>query len=404
MEYLCKVGTPAGEILERRFTARDEAALRLELDQKGLYLFQIKRGLVWGDLRFGRESIPPDVLMIFGQEMAALLKAGLPLFQSLDVMLERQRHPTFRRSMQAIRERVKGGTAFSEAVKAEGALYPPMFAASLLAGERSGSLETVLRRFVSYLRLNQSLRKKAISASVYPLVLMGVMATMVMVLMVFVIPRFESFYEGLSVELPILTRALIFTARGLSDNLWLVVPIGVGLPLLALAWLRRESSALIVDGLLLRLPYFGGMMQMYSTSQLARTLSTLLSGGLPLLNALEVAASSIGNRAMATAVAGATGAIREGKSLTQALEATGKVENLTLEMVKVGEQTGALADMLNAIAEFYDEELDTRLQRALTLVEPVLLIFMAVIVATMLLAFYLPLFESIAAIQDRMGQ
>lgn len=401
MEYLCKVGTPAGEVVERRFVASDEAALRSDLEQKGYYLFAIKRGLsALGDSKLRRKAIPHDQLVIFGQELAALLRAGLPLMQSLDVMLERQRDPLFRRSLQSIREKVKGGVAFSEAVRAEGEVFPAMFGASLVAGERTGGLETVLRRFVSYLRLNQALKKKAIAASIYPLVLLFVMVAMVSVLMVFVIPRFESFYEGLNVELPILTRVLITLARGLASNLLIVVPVLVIVPMLALAWLRREGSGVIVDRVLLRLPLLGRMMRMYATSQLARTLSTLLAGGLPLLNALEVAGSSLGNRAMALAVAGSTAHIREGRSLTHALESTGMVENLTLEMVKVGEQTGALGDMLNAVAEFYDEELDTRLQAVLALVEPVMLVFMAVVVATMLLAFYLPLFQAISAIES----
>jgi type IV pilus assembly protein PilC len=404
MDYVCKVGTPTGEIVERRFSASDETALRSDLEQKGFYLFQVKRGLGFGDWRLQRRSVPGNLLIIFGQELAALLKAGLPLLQSLDVMLERQDDPVFRRSLQSVRDKVKGGTALSEAIRGEGELYPPMFAASLVAGERSGALETVLRRFVNYLRLNQSLKKKAIAASVYPIVLMLVMATMVAVLLVYVIPRFEEFYQGLDVELPLLTRALIVVARGVVDHLYIVVPLLVGLPLATLAWLRRPESGARLDGLLLRLPYLGRLMRMYATSQLARTLSTLLAGGLPLLNALEVAASSIGNRAMAQKVAGATGEIREGRSLTHALETTGMLDNLTLEMVKVGEQTGALGDMLNAVAEFYDEELELRMQTLLALVEPVMLVFMATIVATMLLAFYLPLFESISALQGRMSQ
>lgn len=402
MEYVCKVGTPSGEIVERRFTAADEGALRAELEQKGYYLFQVRHGLGLGRLRLRRETIPSDRLILFGQELAALLKAGLPLFQSLDVMLERQRDVAFRRSLSSIREKVKSGMALSEAVRAEGALYPPMLSASLVAGERSGSLETVLRRFVSYLRLNQALKKKAVAASIYPAVLLVVMLAMVAVMMVYVIPQFENFYQGLNVQLPALTRALIFVARSVVDQLWIVGPLVVGAPLLLLAWLRREASQVLVDGWLLRLPFLGHLMRMYATSQLARSLATLLAGGLPLLNALEVAASSIGNRAMAAAVARGTSHIREGRSLTHALETSGLVENLALEMVKVGEQTGALGEMLNAVAEFYDEELETRLQTVLSLVEPVMLVFMAVIVATMLLAFYLPLFESISALQEKM--
>jgi type IV pilus assembly protein PilC len=191
---------------------------------------------------------------------------------------------------------------------------------------------------------------------------------------------------------------LAFATAVRANVLWIALAMVLAV-LAVTSWLRREGSGVALDRALLRLPYFGGLMRMYATSQLARTLSTLLAGGLPLLNALEVAAASIGNRAMAKAVGTATGRIREGASLTAALESTGMLEALPLEMVKVGEQTGALGDMLNAVADFYDEDLDTRMATVLSLVEPVLLVLMAFVVAAMLLAFYLPMFQAISAVQ-----
>lgn len=400
MEYVCKVGTAAGEIIEQTFTAADETALRSELEQKGYYLFSIRRGLRLEELRLRRKRVATPLLLIFGQELAALLKAGLPLLQSLDVMLERQKDPLFRASLANVRERVKSGVALSEAFKTEGDLYPPILAASLVAGERSGSLEVVLRRFVQYLRLTQALKKKAISVSVYPIVLLIVMTTLVFVMLVYVIPQFQSFYEGMNAQLPTPTRVLMAVSAMLRENiLWIVAGIAAGVVAL-IVWLRQPGSAVKVDRALLRLPYLGRLMRMYATSQLARTLSTLLAGGLPLLNALEVAGNSIGNRAMAAAVTAATPQIREGKSLTAALESTGMLENLALEMVKVGEQTGALGEMLGSVAEFYDEEVDTRLATVLALVEPLMLVMMAFLVAGMLLAFYLPLFQAISAVQS----
>jgi type IV pilus assembly protein PilC len=399
MEYVCRVGTPSGEVVEQAFSAPDERALRADLEQQGLYLISVRRGLSLSAFRLRRRRVDPALLLVFSQELAALLKAGLPLFQSLDVMLERQRDAVLRQSLATVREKVKAGIALSDAFRQEGDLYPPIFAASLVAGERSGNLDQVLRRFASHLRLNQALKKKAISASVYPIVLLAMMIGLVTLLLVWVIPQFSSFYEGLGAELPFATRVLLALAAAVKGNLpWIVL----GLVILALGtlyWLRREGSGVALDGALLRLPYFGSLMRMYATSQLMRTLATLLAGGLPLLNALEVAAASIGNRAMARAVGAATGRIREGASLTIALESTGMLEALPLEMVKVGEQTGALGDMLNAIAEFYDEDLDTQMAALLSLVEPVLLVLMAVIVAAMLLAFYLPMFQAISAVQ-----
>jgi type IV pilus assembly protein PilC len=399
MDYVCRVGTPSGEVVERTISAPDERALRADLEQQGLYLLSMRRGLSLSFLRLRRRRVDPSLLLVFAQELAALLKAGLPLFQSLDVMLERQRDPLLRQSLAAVREKVKSGMALSDAFRQEGDLYPPIFAASLVAGERSGNLDQVLRRFAAHLRLNLSLSKKAVSASVYPIVLLTMMVGLVSILVVYVIPQFRAFYEGLGAELPLATRMLLAFATTVRAHLvWIVLGVAL-LVLLLVSWLRKEGSGVTLDRALLRLPYFGGLMRMYATSQLTRTLATLLAGGLPLLNALEVAAASIGNRAMARAVGTATGRIREGASLTAALESTGMLEALPLEMVKVGEQTGALGDMLNAVSDFYDEDLDTRIATVLSLVEPVLLVLMAFIVAAMLLAFYLPMFQAISAVQ-----
>jgi type IV pilus assembly protein PilC len=398
MEYVCKVGTPSGEIVEQTFVAADEGSLRATLEQQGYYLFAIRKGFALGQLRLGgRRRVSAERLLLFCQELAALLKAGLPLLQALEITLERQPDPVFRRSLNAVRDRVRSGAALSDAFAAEEDLYPPILAASLVAGERSGSLEVVLRRLAQYLRLSQTLRKKAISASVYPVLLLSVMAALVAVLLVFVIPSFQDFFDGLEIELPLVTRVLIAAGTGLADNLGpILIALAAGAAALTLWWRQKESGELR-DRWLLRIPYLGTLVRMYAISQLSRTLSTLLSGGLPLVNALDVAASSVGNRSMASAVRGSTGHIREGRSLTAALESSGAMDNLSLEMVKVGEQTGALAEMLSSVAEFYDEELDNRMATLLALVEPVLLVLMAFIVAGMLLAFYLPLFQAVSA-------
>jgi type IV pilus assembly protein PilC len=399
MDYVCRVGTPTGEVVERSFQAPDERALRADLEQQGLYLLSVRRGLSLSSLALRRPKVKPALLLIFAQELAALLKAGLPLFQSLDIMLERQRDPVFRRSLTSVRDKVKSGLALSDAIRQEGDLYPPIFAASLVAGERSGNLDTVLRRFAGHLRLSQSLKKKAVSASVYPIVLLTMMIGLILVMLLYVIPQFKAFYSDLSAELPMSTRILLGVAAFVKGNLLWLVLAAAGSVVALVLWLRREGAGVAVDRALLRVPYLGGLLRMYATSQLMRTLSTLLAGGLPLLNSLEVAAQSVGNRAMGQAVGASAARIREGASLTAALESTRMLEPLPLEMVKVGEQTGALGEMLDAVSEFYDEELDNHVAAALSLVEPVLLVVMAVIVAGMLLAFYLPMFQAISAVQ-----
>ncbi|MEO8500390.1 MAG: type II secretion system F family protein [Vicinamibacteria bacterium] len=401
MEYICKVGTPAGEIVERSFDAPSEEALKADLVRQGLFLFSHRRASQ--GFRFGAQRVRPENLQLFGQELAALLRAGLPLTQSMDLMVERQRDPLFKRSLGAVRDRIKSGSALSEAFRQEGSLYPQMFAASLVAGERSGNLEAVLRRFVSYVRLNQAIKKKVISASVYPMVLFAGMFGLMYIMLTRVLPQFTGFYGSLGAQLPLPTRILM----GISERAreW-------SLPLLALlalggfafaTWLRVPANRERWDGWILRIPFFGALMRTYSTSQLARSLSTLLSGGLPLVQALGVASASVGNRAISAAASAAVPQIQQGKSLSLALDATGHVEPLTVEMIRVGENTGALGEMLNQVADFYDEDLEVKVQTILSLVEPVLLLFMAVVIGSMVLALYLPMFEAFSALQTRGG-
>jgi len=395
VEYVCKVGTPAGEVIERSFAAADEVTLRADLERQGYYLFAARRGRTGGTfgLRLRPERVKLPVLLFFAQEMAALLRAGLPLYQALDILLERQKDGLFRRSLATVQEKIKSGTALSEAFREEGERYPSVFSASLMAGERSGNLEEVLQRFVQYLRLSQALKKKLVAASVYPLVLATVMAALVVVLLVVVIPAFEEFYADMDAELPTVTVVLMSLSDWVQGGFFWIVGAGVLAVFLFGAWFRQEGSGAAVDRVLLRLPYVGKLLRTYAVSQLARTLATLLSGGLPLLNAMEVAARSLSNRALSRAVEQAAPSIREGRSLTDALEATNMLDHVALEMIKVGEQTGALAEMLRSVADFFDEELDTRLATMLALVEPIMLVLIALVVAAMLLAFYLPLFQ-----------
>jgi type IV pilus assembly protein PilC len=401
MEYVCRLGTPSGEVVEKTVSATDMESLRADLERQGYYVFSTRAALsgIFHSLRSRR--IPQDFVLIFAQELAALLKAGLPVVQSLEVMLERQRHPAFRKSLTSVRDRVKAGTALSDAFVAEGDLYPPMFAASIVAGERSGSLETVLRRFTAHLRISRQLRKKAISASVYPAVLIAAMVGLTSLLLVVIIPQFKSFFEGLGAELPVATLILLAVGTSVQSQIRPILLGLFGIVVVGAWWLRREGSGETVDRVLLRLPIVGSLAKIYATSQLCRTLSMLLAGGLPLVNAIEVAAASVGNRAMGRAVAGTTHLVREGTSLTDALASCGMFEGLPLEMVKVGEQTGALSEMLGSVSDFYDEETETRMATVLSLVEPVLLVLMAIIVAGMVLAFYLPMFQAISAIQRR---
>jgi type IV pilus assembly protein PilC len=327
--------------------------------------------------------------MLFNQELAALLRAGLPLMQALDLMLERMTDERFRAVLGDIRDRVRSGEDLSEAFSAHGDMFPRLYPATLKAGERSGELESVVRRFIRYQRLVTDARKRAVSALIYPAVLIGLSAVMLSVLMIYVVPSFTRFYEGLDAELPVITRLVVGLSLFLRDWLWFVV-IGAVAGLVAL---RRW------DGLKLKVPLLGGVLHTFALSEFCRSLSTLLAGGIPLVPALEIAVAAVGNASVRAAVEPQIRRVREGEAFYAAIEQSGVFPSLAIDMAKVGEETGALDEMLSSVSDFFDEKVELQLQRILALVEPAMLVFMGLVVAIILLSLYLPMFGAMA----RMG-
>jgi len=404
MEFVCRVGTPEGRVIERKFEAADETALRSELDKQGLHLFQARRRALSGGLsmpRFGGGHKPLNAqeFMLFNQELAALLRAGLPLMQALDLMLERMTDERFRAVLGDIRDRVRSGEDLSEAFSAHGDMFPRLYPATLKAGERSGELESVVRRFIRYQRLVTDARKRAVSALIYPAVLIGLSAVMLSVLMIYVVPSFTRFYEGLDAELPVITRLVVGLSLFLRDWLWFVV-IGAVAGLVALRrWIRTPAGRRAWDGLKLKVPLLGGVLHTFALSEFCRSLSTLLAGGIPLVPALEIAVAAVGNASVRAAVEPQIRRVREGEAFYAAIEESGVFPSLAIDMAKVGEETGALDEMLSSVSDFFDEKVELQLQRILALVEPAMLVFMGLVVAIILLSLYLPMFGAMA----RMG-
>ena len=399
-QFLAKVGTTTGEIEELTLSADSENVLRTELREKGLHVFSIRRSLRLGSLRnpfSARQRIALTEFMLFNQELAALLRAGLPLLQSLDIMLERMKNPLFRQVLTDVRDKVKSGIALSDAFRSHGDLFPHIYAASLVAGEKSGELELVIQRYVRYLKLSEATRKKVVASLIYPTFLLGTLLFAAAFLLLWVVPRFAGFFEGFDAELPVLTVVLLTVANTLRDHIILIgIVLAAGISSFTV-WSKREGSKAIIDRYLLKLPFLGQVLHLFATSQLTRSLGTLLSGGIPLVQAIHVAAGSISNRHVGHAVAPVADRVREGKAFSSSLEETGEFSNLTVEMVKVGENTGALADMLQNVTDFADEEIDNRLNLILSMLEPVVLLFMGGLVAMILLSIYLPMFGLIDA-------
>jgi type IV pilus assembly protein PilC len=345
-----------------------------------------------------RRRVSAAEFLVFNQELATLLKAGMPLVQSLDILRQKVPNPTFKAVLDDVFEKVRSGLALSEAFEQHGTMFPPIYTASILAGEKSGNLDQVIRRFIAYSRVITSVRRSVISALIYPAVLLVLSLSVVLYMMVKVVPAFTGFYESFDAQLPLATRVLTAVSGTLSSNLlWLAIALAAGIAF-ALAWVRSPANRARWHHFVLRMPFFGPVATKFATSQFSRTLATLLGGGIPLVSALEVAGRAIGNRFIGGQIEIMLQQVREGQSLAQAMSSRQIFPDVSLKMVEVGEATGALQEMLNAIADFFDEDIETTLSRFMRLVEPVMLVLMAVVIASILLALYLPVFQLSSAI------
>src|SRR5262245_38796926 len=396
MEFRCRLASPNGEVVEGVYVAESEARLRHELEEKGLYVLSLqpKHAIAGISLRLPqRHGINTREFLVFNQELATLLRAGMPLVQSLDLLKRRVTSPTFRTVLEDVHEKVRSGTALSDAFAAQGDLFPRVYTASLLAGERSGNLDAVLRRFVEYSKIIATVKRKTISALVYPAILITLALALVSVIVLKVVPAFSDFYLSFGAELPLVTRIIVRVSEFVRAQFVFLLVVGFAGVIAVITWIRQPGQQARFDHALLGLPMLGQIARKFSTSQMARTLATLLGGGLPLVNALDIAAKSIGNHFMAGQLEIVGARVREGESFATALEARGVFPEVAVKMAEVGESTGALQDMLNTVADFYDEEISTSMERFVTLVEPVLLVVMGAVIAGLLLALYMPLFQ-----------
>jgi len=396
MEFRCRLASPSGEITEGIYAAESESRLRHELEEKGLFVLSLHpKGAIAGvSLQLPeRRAINSREFLVFNQELATLLKAGMPLVQSLDLLKRRVTSPIFKRVLDDVHEKVRSGTALSDAFAAQGDLFPRVYTASLLAGERSGNLDAVLRRYVEYAKIIATVKRKTISALVYPAILVSLALVLVTIIILKVVPAFSDFYSSFGAELPFVTRVILKVSNVVRFQFpFLVTGLAVAVAA-GVTWVRRPGQQARFDYLMLKLPMLGPVAGKFATSQMARTLATLLGGGLPLVNALDIAAKSIGNQFMASQLEVVSARVREGESFAAALEARRVFPEVAVKMAEVGESTGSLQDMLNTVADFYDEEIETNMERFITLVEPVLLVFMGVVIAGLLLALYMPLFQ-----------
>lgn len=408
-QFLARIGTADGAVTTRTIEAADEAAVRAEVRRQGGQVFTVKAAsdgkpkLALPQIPFfgrgGRRPVKVQEFLVFNQELVALLKAGLPIVHGVEVLLERQENPHFKRILADIREQLTSGVSLSEAFLSHGDVFPRLYATSLKAGERSGEVEAVLRRYLSYQKILGAVRRKVVSALVYPAVLVSLSIGLILVLLTYVIPRFTEFFSAFGGELPMLTQVVVGIAGFMQANIVALVISWITLGYLFARWKETESGKLAWNGFLLKVPILGSILHQFAISQFTRSLATLVASGNPLVPSLEISSGSISNRRVAAAVESVVPKVREGAELWKSLEVSGQFTSLTVEMIKVGEATGALEEMLTNVSEFYDEAIEASLQRLINLIEPVILVVMGGVIATILLSVYLPMFTVLSNIK-----
>lgn len=402
-EFICRLGTPSGEIVTRIVEAAGAAEARTRLEGEGFRVFAVSKaeeGLS-SVLSLGGSSkgkVKQADFLLFNQQFSALLRAGIPVLQAIGLLKTRSGSASLRAVLADIEEKIKSGMPLSEAFESQG-LFPKIYTASLLAGEKSGALDDVLARFVAYLKRSVGVSRKLRGALAYPAFLLLAALIMVGFLTLYIVPRMSDLFRNLSANkaLPTVTLAVVWVSNTIINNIFWLGPLVIIGGLAIFAWLRTSSGKLVLHKLLLRVPIAGQLIRNMATAQLARSMSTLLSGGITVPDSWEISSQSINNLELRRRSQGVLPMIREGRGFTEGLELANWVPPLALDMIGIGEKSGSLREMLDEVASFYDAEAEVRLEQFTTLLEPAILLVMAAIVVTILLAIYLPIIQMISS-------
>ncbi len=389
-EFTIKLADDRGRVQEQVHAAATAEELRARFTQAGYLVYSVKARSSLGSSAKKKVKLAP--FLVFNQQFLTLIRAGLPILSSLDLLSKRQKDMNFRAQLEDVTGRIKTGESISSAFEAQGS-FPLVYTTTLLAGERSGNLEEVLQRFLEFQRVSLTFRKKLTASLIYPAILIVMVIGLFIFLITFVVPRFAQLYDQLGTQLPELTLILLAVGQDAQKYGLYIAPV-VGLMMYGLyRWSKTEGGATTIDKIRVSLPLVGSVWVRYQVGLFSRTLSTLLTGGLPLVPSLETAARSIDSRQIAKAVYSSVETVREGKGLAVSLEATKVFPELSIEMIEVGESTGALPQMLNSVAEFFEEDVQTSLAAIMSLIEPAIMVVMGVVVVVILIALYLPIFS-----------
>jgi type IV pilus assembly protein PilC len=396
-EYVLKYADTRGEVHNQVAKGASEQEVRERYTRQGFLVYSVKAksaGLsLSGEIRVpGRKKLNLEKFLIFNQQFVTLVRAGLPILKSLDLLAERLTDAKLTPYINAVRDDVRKGVLLSEAFRMQG-IFPKIYVTSIMAGEKSGSLVEVLERYITYQKLALAVRKKILVSLMYPCVLIVLVILLMVFLVTYVVPSFATLYNSMSAKLPTITVYLIAIGTTARNYVILGAAAVVGGIMTFIWWSRKESAQEKIDRVKVRVPLFGNIWIKYQVAQFSRVLGTLLTGGIPLVQGLETAADSLGTPLLRKTLDKAGKMVREGQSLSSSLAATKIFPELSVDMIEVGESTGALPAMLTSVAEFYEEDVNTKMTAALSLIEPAIMIFMGMFVAFVLIALYLPIFS-----------
>jgi type IV pilus assembly protein PilC len=393
-QFLVKIADDRGRLAQHVESGYSESEVRERFVQQGYLVYWVKpQGLfAGGKFHLGGRKVKQGPFVIFNQQFLTLIKAGLPILNALDLLIKRQKDPTMKSLLQNVRERVKSGELLSDSFAAQG-VFPRIYTTTLMAGEKSGNIEEVLGRYIAFQRLALTFKKKLAVSLVYPALLVTMVMVMIVFLVTYVVPEFAKLFENLNAKLPAIT-VLMLAVGTRAQKLAPFLAIGA-VVILAIfwRWKNTDRGAEQIDSVILRMPLLGEIWLKYQVANFSRMLSTLLAGGLPLVPSLETAGASMSSRRILNGIVETAARVREGQTLSGSLEQQKMFPDLSVEMIEVGESTGALPAMLNSVAEFYEEDVQTALGATMALIEPVILIIMAVFVGGVLISLYLPIFS-----------
>ena len=389
-----------GQVIRGQMDAASAAVAVLNLRKQQIVPIQVKpeKAKSSGFSFQFFQGITEKEVAVFTRQLATMIDAGLPLVQSLEILANQQENKTFKDTLLAVKTGVEGGSTFSDALRKHPKAFDDLYTNLVTAGEIGGTLDIILNRLSQYMEKSIALKKRVKGAMVYPAAILGVSVLVVMVLLIFVIPVFEKMFAGFGSALPVPTQVIIVISNFMKANILYMIVGAIGLVFLFRRYNRTEQGRKVVDRVLLKLPVFGDLLLKIATARFTRTLGTLVSSGVPILDGLLITARASGNKVIEEAIMKTRVSISEGKTIAEPLEQSKVFSGMVVQMIGVGESTGSLDAMLNKVADFYDEEVDATVAALTSLLEPLMMVFLGVLIGGMMVAMYLPIFKMAAVI------